>query len=75
MGQWASKPFDLRPQGLISSPQTYPWDVRTYECISCGNRLSEHQLDDAGGLCPKDGVIMRPLGHVEQRHSMVAGRR
>lgn len=73
--RWANKPFDLRPEGLISQPGTYRWDARTYECVSCGHRLTEHKLDDAGGLCPKDGGTMRPLGHYERKHPPLAARR
>lgn len=67
---WANKPMDLRSADMIGDRKGYRWDTRTFECALCGNRLSEHELDDAGGLCPKDGITMRPLGRGNPRLSM-----
>lgn len=55
------KPIDLHPLGKSG-------DDHIYECASCGDRYSYHQVDLIGGLCPKDGAIFRPLGVYEKKH-------
>jgi hypothetical protein len=56
----AGKP-DLHPMGMIH-------DQRVYQCQSCGDRYTNEEVDSMGGLCPKDGAILRPLGQYEQAH-------
>lgn len=68
--QWSNKPVDLRAASLISDRKGFGWSARKYECMSCGKRLTERQLDEAGGLCPEDSVVMRPLSHHERRHPL-----
>lgn len=58
--EWANKPMDLHAMGAMHDP-------RIYQCQSCGDRYTDEQVDAVGGLCPKDGAIMRPLGQSERK--------
>jgi hypothetical protein len=59
--EWSNKPMDLHPLGVIH-------DHRIYQCQGCGDRYTDDQVNEVGGVCPKDGAILRPLGHYEETH-------
>lgn len=65
------KPLDLSAAPITDGRKKQPLDKRLYECSSCGLRITEKKLVDAGGLCPKCKNSMRLLGRGEKKHPLV----